>query len=77
MLVPLVEHVHTLRVFHPFPHQQLLPLYTAADPIEHRNEHYEHAQQPQLRHGMVVDKAGYEDAQSYPRLRRKRKPKIT
>lgn len=67
--MPFVEHVHALRVFHPFPHQELLPLYAAADSVEHRTEHDKHAQQAQLRHRVVVDQARNEDAQGYPRLR--------
>lgn len=57
VLVPLVEHIHPLGVIHPFPDQKLLSLHAAADPIEHRPEHYDHAQQPQFRDGMVVDEA--------------------
>ena len=68
VLVPLVEHVHPLGVVHPFPHQQLLPLQAAVNPVKHRAEYYQHAQQSKLRDGVIVDQAGHENAQGYPRL---------
>lgn len=46
VLVPLVEHVHPLRVVHPLPLHQPLALEAAVDPIENRTEDDQHAQQP-------------------------------
>lgn len=68
VLVPLVEHVHPLRVVHPFPLHQPLALQAAVDAVEDRPEHDQHAQQTQLRDGVVVDEAGDQDAESYPCL---------
>lgn len=46
VLVPLVEHVHPLGVIHPLPHQQLLSLQAPVNPVKHRPEDYQHAEQP-------------------------------